>query len=137
MNKVILIGRLTRKPDFKSLSDGKEIVTFGVATNYRRGEYEEVFFGECVAFGSKAEIIAEMDKGSGIVLSGRLFTRQYKDENGYNKSTTRIMVESFKIVEFPKHNVESNNAPDNTNNTSKDDEDVIIDEEIESLLNEI
>lgn len=98
MNVVILLGRLTRDPVLKYSERGTPVVSFGVATNRGKEEKRETYFGECVAFGPLAEWIAEMTKGSGIFIKGRLITRKVE---GKDRPTTRVIVETARRVDFP------------------------------------
>ena len=87
LNKVSLIGNLTRDPIAKSLPSGSEISIFTVATNYvfkdraTKEKKENVEFHNVVAWGKLAKIINQfLTKGSKVYLEGRLHTRSWEDD---------------------------------------------------------
>src|SRR5215207_5409703 len=84
MNKVMLVGRLTRDPELRSLPSGKHVATFSVATNeYRGGNGERTEYHACVAWDRLAEICGQfLSKGQLVDVDGRLQTRQWDDDAG-------------------------------------------------------
>lgn len=78
MNKVMLVGRLTRDPELRSLPSGKHIATFTVATNeFRGGGGERTEYHPCVAWDRLAEICGQfLSKGQLVDVEGRLQTRR-------------------------------------------------------------
>ncbi|MBA2631519.1 MAG: single-stranded DNA-binding protein [Chloroflexi bacterium] len=84
MNKVMLVGRLTRDPELRSLPSGKHVATFTVATNeYRGGNGERTEYHPCVAWDRLAEICGQfLTKGQLVDVEGRLQTRQWDDDAG-------------------------------------------------------
>lgn len=115
LNKVFLQGNLTRDPEIKYLPSGKAVVNLSIANNRKwkteSGEQrEEVFFGECKAFGTTAETIAKyFGKGSAILVEGRLSREEWEDkQTGAKKSATRIVVDSFQFCGETKR---GNTAP--------------------------
>jgi single-strand DNA-binding protein len=83
LNKVILLGHLTRDPELRYTPGGIAVVTFGLAINhrYRQGEdlKEETCFVDCAAFGRQAETIGEyLQKGSPALVEGRLRWRSWQ-----------------------------------------------------------
>ncbi|MFH0846407.1 MAG: single-stranded DNA-binding protein [Patescibacteria group bacterium] len=102
LNKVIIIGNLTRDPELKALPSGAQVVNFGVATNRvwkdRDGAKKEaVEFHNIVAFGRTAEIIAQyLKKGSSILVEGRLQTQSWETD-GVKKYRTEIIAESIQL----------------------------------------
>jgi len=110
LNKVIIIGNLTRDPELKALPSGTQVCNFSVATNRtwkKDGEKkEEVEYHNCVAFAKNAENINQyMRKGSQIAVEGRLQTRSW-EKDGSKHYRTEIMVESMQFG-----NKTSQNAP--------------------------
>jgi len=102
LNKIQIIGNLTRDPEMKALPSGVSVTNFSVATNRtwkdKDGEKkEEVEYHNLVAFGKQAEIIAQyMRKGSQVYVEGRLQTRSW-DKDGQKMYRTEIVVE---MVQF-------------------------------------
>lgn len=99
LNKVFLIGNLTRDPEIKALPSGTSVATFGVATNRvwknQQGErQEEVQFHNIVVFGKQADTIAQyLKKGSSALIEGRLQTRNWEAQDGSKRSRTEIVAE--------------------------------------------
>lgn len=114
MNKVILMGRLTKDPEITSATSGSQIARFDIAVDRRfkrEGDPDADFFN-CNAFGKQAEFVDKyLHKGTKIVISGRVQNNNYTDKNGNKVYGTKIMVEE---IEF----AESKNA--NSGNTSSE-----------------
>ena len=103
LNKVFLIGNLTRDPELKALPSGSSVASFGVATNRvwknDKGEkQEDAQFHNIVCFGKQAEVIKQyMTKGSMIFIEGRIQTRSWDAQDGSKKYMTEIVVENFQF----------------------------------------
>src|ERR1700693_5270270 len=85
MNKVMLVGRLTRDADLRTLPSGKPLATFVVATNEFRGggAGERTEYHNVVAWDRLAEICGQfLSKGQLVDIEGRLQTRQWDDDAG-------------------------------------------------------
>src|SRR5471032_1395936 len=105
LNKVMLMGNLTRDPEIKYTPKGTAIANFGIAVNRvftpEGGEKrEEVTFIDLEAFGRTAEIIGEyFKKGRPIFIEGRLKLDQWDDKtSGKKMSKLRVVVESFEFL---------------------------------------
>lgn len=107
MNKVILMGRLTRDPDVRYSGNGSEggmtIARFTVAVDRRRtgadGQREADFIG-CVAFGKQAEFAEKyLHQGSKIALTGRIQTGSYNNKDGQKVYTTDVVAEDMEFAE--------------------------------------
>ncbi len=98
INKVILIGNLTRDPEMRYTPDGQPVTTFGVATNRywktKEGEQkEDAEFHNIVAWGKLAEICSQiLKKGKRVYVEGRLKTQSWEGKDGVNRSRTEIVV---------------------------------------------
>lgn len=98
LNKVFIIGNLTRDPELKSLPSGMQVATFSVATNRvykdRDGNKQEsAEFHNIVVFGRQAETSAQyLKKGSGALIEGRLQTRSW-EQDGQKKYRTEIVAD--------------------------------------------
>lgn len=105
VNKVILIGNLTRDVELKETQGGQKIATFGLATNREwttsDGErHESVEFTECVAWAKLGEICAKfLKKGKLIYVEGYLKTRSWDQEDGTKKHRTEVVVEDMVMLE--------------------------------------
>lgn len=120
MNKVILLGRLTRDPEVRYSQGDNSTATarFSLAVNRKfknaEGNYDADFIN-CVAFGKTAEFIEKyFHKGDMIALTGRIQTGSYTNKDGAKVYTTDVVVEE---VEFAGG--KSNNAEGQQNNTAK------------------
>lgn len=99
INKVILLGRLTRDPELKfAAGSGTAVSRFTVAVT-RQFKRDETDFINCVAFGKIAETIANyLTKGRQIALAGNIRTGSYDAQDGTKRYTTDVAVESFEFV---------------------------------------
>lgn len=94
MNKVILQGRLTAKPELKSTANGIMVSEFTVAWNEKYKEKETKCFMRCKAWQKTAEFLAMyFDRGQEILIEGKLVTEQWESE-GKPQSRTICQVES-------------------------------------------
>ena len=105
LNKVMLIGNLTRDPQTKQLPSNTSLVEFGLAMSRRfktqsGEEKEEVCFVDCTAFGKQADVIAQYcTKGKPIFIEGRLKYDTWDDRNGGGKrSKLSVVVENFQFL---------------------------------------
>ena len=115
MNKVILIGRLTKDPEVNFIpTNGKAVVRFGLAVT-RAYKKDEADFINCKAFGKTAETIANyITKGRQIALVGSIRTGSYEDKDGSKKYTTEVWVESFNFIGNNKSDSENTGFNQNT-----------------------
>lgn len=102
LNKVMLIGNLTRDPEMKSLPSGIKVTNFSLATNRvwkdkDGSKKESTEYHNVVSFGRQAEIIAQyMKKGSNIMVEGRLQTRSWESD-GKKNYRTEIIADSVQF----------------------------------------
>ena len=99
MNKVILIGRLTKDPELRyAAGNGTAVCRFTVAIN-RQFKKDETDFINCVAFGKTGETITQyLTKGRQIAVTGSIRTGSYDAQDGTKRYTTDVAVESFEFV---------------------------------------
>ncbi|MDD6796484.1 MAG: single-stranded DNA-binding protein [Clostridiaceae bacterium] len=112
MNKVILIGRLTKDPDLKFVAgSGTAVSRFTVAVN-RQFKKDETDFINCVAFGKTAETISQyLTKGRQIAITGNIRTGSYDGQDGKKHYTTDICIESFEFIGSKQQNNSSESSP--------------------------
>jgi single-strand DNA-binding protein len=104
VNKVLLVGNLTRDPELKSLPNGNKVCSISLATNrtYKDAngqKQESVEFHNVVAFGRTAENVAQyMKKGNSLYVEGRLATRNWEDKETKKKMyRTEIIAETIQF----------------------------------------
>lgn len=104
LNRVLLMGNLTRDPEMKYTPSGASVCEFGLATNrtYKdsNGERkEQTCFVDCQAWGRTAEVINEyMSKGRSIFVEGRLEFSSWETPQGEKRSKLRVVVENFQFI---------------------------------------
>lgn len=98
LNKVLIVGNLTRDPELKALPSGASVASFGVATNRvwkdQSGAKKEASeFHNVVVFGRQAETSAQyLKKGQQVLIEGRLQTRSW-DKDGVKQYRTEIVAD--------------------------------------------
>ncbi|TSD04855.1 MAG: single-strand DNA-binding protein [Parcubacteria group bacterium Greene0714_36] len=103
LNKVFILGNLTRDPELRQTPSGAAVCSFGVATNRRytdkQGQkQEQVEFHSIVAWGRQAEIITQyLHKGSSILVEGRLQTRSWQDPQGAKHYKTEVIADQIQL----------------------------------------
>ena len=114
-NTVILTGNLTRKPELRYTPKGTGIADFGLASNrrYRQGDdlKDEVCFVDVTVFGSTAVAVAShLDKGRKVLVEGRLQFRTWETETGQKRSKLEIVAERVNFLGSKNGNGEGNDA---------------------------
>ena len=103
MNKVILIGRMTKDPELRATTSGTNVCSFSVACDRKytkQGEERKADFINCVAWEKSAEAIANyFKKGHRIALDGRLEVRTWQDNEGKTRSSTEVIVENWEFCQ--------------------------------------
>ena len=104
MNKVILMGRLTRDAEvrYSQAAEPMAIARFNLAVDrrFKKNGEQSADFITCVAFGKTAEFIEKYAKqGTKIVIEGRIQTGSYTNKDGVKVYTTEVMVESTEFAE--------------------------------------
>lgn len=117
MNKVILMGRLTRDPEitYSNSAEPLAICRYSLAVNkrFKRDGEPDADFINCVAFGKTGEFAERyFAKGQMVSVVGRLQVRNWEDQNGQKRTTTEVVVEEQFFAES-KRSSESNNQSQN------------------------
>lgn len=105
LNRVQLIGNLTRDPELRYTPAGTAVCSFGIATNRSwttdTGEKkEEAEFHRIVAWNKLAELCSQfLTKGKKVYLEGRLSTRNWNAQDGTQKSTTEIIISDMILID--------------------------------------
>lgn len=104
INKVMLLGNLTRDPLVKFTSAGTAVATFAIATNRSwttaEGQVkEDVQYHNIVAWAKLAELVGKLlAKGKKVYVDGRLTTRKYTDKTGVERYITEIVMDDFILM---------------------------------------
>ncbi|MBU9888870.1 MAG: single-stranded DNA-binding protein [Candidatus Omnitrophica bacterium] len=104
LNKVMLIGNLTRDPELRYIPSGQAVTTFTVAVNRtynaQSGEKkEEVSFIRVVVWAKRAEVCNEyLKKGSGVFVEGRLQSRSWEAQDGTKRSTLEVIAQNVQFL---------------------------------------
>jgi len=119
MNKVILIGRLTKDPELNfAAGTGTAVCRFSLAVT-RPFKKDETDFINCIAFGKRAETIAQyLTKGRQIAITGSIRTGSYDAKDGTKRYTTDIVGDSFEFIGSNGNNNQGGPAQDNNSQDS-------------------
>ena len=105
MNKVIMMGRLTRDPEILNAVSGLAIARYSIAVDRKikkEGEPDADFFN-CTSFGKQAEFCERyLKKGTKVAITGRLQNNNYTNKDGQKVYDVRIMVEEVEFAEGKK-----------------------------------
>ena len=104
MNKVILMGRLTRDPDIRYSQNDSQVsvarFTLAVDRRFKRDSEQTADFISCVAFGRTAEFFRDyMKQGTKVCVEGRIQTGSYTRQDGQKVYTTDVVVENAEFAE--------------------------------------
>ena len=105
LNKVLLIGNLTRDPEVRMMSNGRPVCNFGLALNrsYKDSDgnrKEETTFVDVECFGPRAEAVGRFfSKGRSIFVEGRLKLDQWESKEGEKRSALRVVLDNFEFVD--------------------------------------
>lgn len=104
MNKVQIIGNITKDLEMRTTATGSNVLSFNIATNEnykdKNGQkVEKVEFHSCIAFGKIGELIKTYCyKRSKLYIEGKLQTRNWDDKNGIKKYKTEILVQNIEFL---------------------------------------
>ena len=115
MNKIVLLGKLIKDPELKTIENGEKSFTrfiIAVDRNFKSADgTRKADLIPVTIWGRKAEVICKyMTKGSYISLSGRLRTGSYEDKEGNKKYIAEVVAEDFKFVGNRRVDKESSDA---------------------------
>jgi single-strand DNA-binding protein len=121
MNKVLMMGRLTRDPEVRYSNEGNAVSKFSLAVDrrYKREGQPDADFFNCVTFGKTAEFTEKyLKKGTKVVLEGELQNNNYTNKEGQKVYGMQIVVNSLEFAES-----KSSNSPDRENTQQVDSND--------------
>ena len=108
MNKVILVGRLTRDPELRVTTSGVSVCSFSVACDrrfVRQGEERKADFINCIAWRQTGEFVSKyFTKGNRIALEGSLQTRDWTDNDGKKRYATEVIVDNVEFAQSKNEN---------------------------------
>ena len=128
MNRVIISGNLGGKPVGRKANSGTAVCNFGVATNQRvkKGDdwVDNTEWHQIVVFGKQAENCEKfLDKGSKVLIEGRIQYRSYEDKQGNQRKATEIVASNVEFLSRPQNGV-SNQAQSQSSNSNYDDAEI-------------
>ena len=107
MNKVVIMGRLTRDPEIKYLTDNRVMARYTMAVDRRfkkEGDEQTADFISCVSFGNTANFLEKYGwRGTKFIAEGRIQTGSYTNKEGNKVYTTDVVVESLEFAESKKN----------------------------------
>lgn len=104
LNRVVLVGNLTRDPELRTTPNGTSVATLGIAVNRRwtnsQGEkVDNTDFFNVVAWGKLAELCSEYtSKGSPVAVDGRLQSRSWETQDGQKRQTVEVVAENVQFL---------------------------------------
>ena len=111
MNKVILMGRLTKDPEVKYTQQNVAVARYSIAVarRFQQKVQPEVYFINCIAFGKSAEFAQKyLNKGKQIAIIGRIQVRTWENENGQKQWSTEVIVEEQYFADSKAKETEEN-----------------------------
>jgi single-strand DNA-binding protein len=108
LNRVTILGRLTRDPELRTTTTGKAVASMGIATgrvwkNQAGEKQEKTEFHNCVLWGRLGEIAGQyLTKGRQVYVEGRLETRDWTGQDGVKRYRTEIIVENMIMLGGPR-----------------------------------
>lgn len=124
LNKVMLIGNLTRDPNLRFTPNNTAVCSFGLATNRSwnnddGSQEERTDFHNIVAWTKLAEICDQiLQKGDKVFLEGRLQTREWKSDDGADRRITEIVLDSMIKLSPPRGDYEASTTKDDSSKGS-------------------
>lgn len=107
INRVVLVGRLTRDPELRTTGTGKNVVEFSIAVTKRMKPQDpnqpDADFFRIKAWDKTADYVKNyMTKGRLVGVDGRLETRKYTDSNGVNREVTEVVADNVQGLDRPR-----------------------------------
>jgi single-strand DNA-binding protein len=138
VNRVVLVGRLTKDPMLRKTQTGKSVLSFTVAVNRRFSQEDQADFVNCVAWEKTAEFLNNYArKGSLVSVEGRIQSRSYDDKDGRRVYVQEVVSENVQLLESrsvsESRSMESAYQVDveyddfNNNNNDQEDDGLVLD----------
>jgi single-strand DNA-binding protein len=101
LNKVIIIGRLTKDVELKYTQSGKAVAQFSIAVDDGYGDNKRTYYPNIVVWGKSAETCSNcIAKGSKVAVCGKLTTRSYDGKDGKKVYVTEVVADMYDGVQF-------------------------------------
>ena len=129
MNKVILIGRLTKNPELRFTPSGTAVCTVNLAIdrrNFSKEQEKTADFITVIIWGKQAESTANyISKGCKFGVCGRIQTRSYTDKDGNKRYITEVVAEEVSFIEWGNRNDSMSNRSSNMNSMPSSDDSMV------------
>jgi single-strand DNA-binding protein len=107
-NHLVLVGRLTKDPELKTLQNGA-VCSFSIAVNRRTKAGDEVMYVDCSAFNNANVKLADtcsqyLRKGMNVLVDGRLSIRDYQTKEGEKRKATSVILNNMQMLDSKKDN---------------------------------
>ena len=117
MNKVVLVGRLTKDPELRfTANKGTAVTRFILAVNRdfkKEDGTQEADFINCIAYSKRAEVIAQyLTEGKRFSIAGSIRTGSYDAQDGTRRYTTYVVVDGFDFIDSSDSKVNNDNFND-------------------------
>ena len=126
INKVILMGRLTKDPELRHTNSGTPVCSFSIAVNNGYGENQTTDFINCAAWNKQAEFVERnFSKGKMIIVVGRIHTRTWEGSDGKKNYATEVIANEVSFGESKREAESSDTAeclPEGFMNVSEPDD---------------
>ena len=126
LNKVLLIGNLTRDPEVRMMTNGRPVCNFGLALNrsYKDAEgnkREETTFVDVESYGPRAEAVGKFfSKGRSIFIEGRLKLDQWESKEGDKRSALKVVLDSFEFVDSKQESSTKQSFSESSSSSERD-----------------
>jgi single-strand DNA-binding protein len=98
MNSVVIVGRLTRDPEFKTTQSGKELLKFSIANNRKSGERDETSYFDVSLWGKFAAVMKDyLERGKQVIVQGRLVQNRW-EQDGQTRSKVEIVADNLQLI---------------------------------------
>lgn len=116
INRVVLVGRLTKEPELRTTPSGAKVCQYTLAVNRTRKAdgQQEADFISCISWNKTAELMNQyLSKGALIGIEGRIHTRSYDDNTGRKVYVTEVITDSVQFLESKGNTAQNQNKPQN------------------------
>ena len=128
INKVVLIGRLTKDVELRATPSGSEVCNFSLAVDDYNGKENVAYFIECIAWNQTARFVTTYcKKGSLIAIDGKLQTRSYDRKDGTKAYVTEVVCSNVQSLQSKPKEEQTNtyDVKENDNILSFDNDDLL------------